>query len=241
MTDFEIDALWLSAQIALITVLICLPLAMVVASWAGRRRGPGRWVLDACLLLPMSLSPAVVGWAVLRIFGGDGPIGEPMREVFGWHLRLVPDGLLLIAIGITLPLMIRLMRPAFESVDTSRVMTARTLGANRWDAWWHVTAAQARPAILSALTLGFACAWGESGASLVLAAALQADSPNTPVGGTVPLTIVSALQTERGQHIGLRLCLISLGVALSATLLSEWAHQRWRRRSLPQGARGVAA
>ena len=81
MTDFEIDALWLSAQIALITVLICLPLAMVVASWAGRRRGPGRWVLDACLLLPMSLSPAVVGWAVLRIFGGDGPIGLSLIHI----------------------------------------------------------------------------------------------------------------------------------------------------------------
>jgi hypothetical protein len=57
----------------------------------------------------------------------------------------------------------------------------------------------------------------------------------------VPLTILSALQTERGQHIGLRLCLISLGVALVASLLSEWSYQRWRRQALPAGARGVAA
>ena len=39
MTDFELEALWLSARLALFTVLICLPVAMVVASWAGRRRG----------------------------------------------------------------------------------------------------------------------------------------------------------------------------------------------------------
>lgn len=240
MTDFELEALWLSARLALFTVLICLPVAMVVASWAGRRRGRGRWVIDGLLLLPLCLSPAVVGWGVLRVFGADGPAGVPLFDVFGWRLHLVPDGLMLVAISMALPLMIRMLRPAFESVDTSWVMTARTLGANRWEAWWHITAAQARPAVMSAAALGFACAWGETGASLVLAAALQANH-GPDATGTVPLTILSALQTERGQHIGLRLCLISLGVALVASLLSEWSYQRWRRQALPAGARGVAA
>jgi len=240
MTDLELEAIWLSARISVYTVLLCLPLAVLVASWAGRRRGPGRWVLDALLLLPMSLSPAVVGWAVLRVFGADGPMGSPMFEWFGWSLSLVPDGLLLVAASICLPLMVRVMRPAFETVDTGHVMTARTLGASRWDAWWHITVAQTRPALLSAVALGFASAWGESGASLVLAGALEAHAAPADVTGTVPLTILSALQTEPGQHIGLRLCLISLGLAVLACLLSEWSYQRWRRHSLPSGARGAA-
>lgn len=241
MTSLEMDALWLSCRIALLTTLICLPLSMVIASWAGRRRGRGRWVIDALLLLPMSLSPAVLGWSVLRVFGHDGPIGSPLFELFGWGLSLVPDGLVLVAGAMTLPLMIRMMRPAFESVDTGRVMTARTLGANRWDAWWHVTASQARPAIVSALALGFAAAWGESGASLMLAAALQGTDVGPTPEGTVPLSIVNALQTEPGQHIAFRLSMVSLGVALGTSMLCEWSHQRWRRRALPQGARGVAA
>ncbi len=239
MTDLELDAIWLSAQIATYTVLVCLPLAMLVASWAGRKRGPGRWPIDALLLLPMGLSPAVVGWAVLRVFGADGPIGSPMFDLFDWHLKLVPDGLLLVASSICLPLMVRVMRPAFESVDTGWVMTARTLGANRWSAWLHITVAQTRPALLSAIALGFASAWGESGASLVLAGALS-KGQESDVAGTVPLSILSALQTETGQHIGLRLCLISLAVALVATLLSEWSHQRWRRHALPPGSRGAS-
>jgi molybdate transport system permease protein len=242
MTDLELDAIWLSARIACMTVLLCLPLAVLVASWAGRRRGPGRWAFDALLLMPMGLSPAVVGWAVLRVFGADGPIGAPMLDLFGWYLTLVPDGLMLVAASICLPLMIRVMRPAFETVDTGHVMTARTLGASRWDAWWHITVAQTRPALLSAVALGFASAWGESGASLVLAGALQGASPPADgVSGTVPLTILSALQTEQGQHIGLRLCLLSLGVAMVASLMSEWLYQHWRRQALPSGARGAAA
>ena len=103
MTDFELEALWLSARLALFTVLICLPVAMVVASWAGRRRGRGRWVLDGLLLLPLCLSPAVVGWGVLRVFGADGPAGMPLFELFGWRLHLVPDGLMLVAIVIFWP------------------------------------------------------------------------------------------------------------------------------------------
>jgi molybdate transport system permease protein len=240
MTDLELEAIWLSTRIAASTVMVCLPLAVLVASWAGRRRGPGRWMFDALLLLPMSVSPAVVGWAVLRVFGADGPIGAPMLDLADWYLTLVPDGLMLVAASICLPLMVRVMRPAFETVDTGHVMTARTLGASRWDAWWHITVAQTRPALLSAVALGFASAWGESGASLVLAGALQGNAVQADTVGTVPLTILSALQTERGQHIGLRLCLISLGVAVVASLVSEWTYQHWRRQSLPSGARGAA-
>ena len=66
MTDFELEALWLSARLALFTVLICLPVAMVVASWAGRRRGRGRWVLDGLLLLPLGLVCAALALLARR-------------------------------------------------------------------------------------------------------------------------------------------------------------------------------
>ena len=101
--------------------------------------------------------------------------------------------------------------------------------------------AQTLPMLASATALGFAAAWGESGASVVLAAALQSRWPSTaPDTVTVPLTLLSAMQTERGQGIALRLSMASLGVALAAMLLSEWARQRWRRRALPLDARGVS-
>lgn len=243
MTSIEIDALILSACIAFVTVLLCFPGALWAASWAGRLGPRGRWVLDALLLLPLALSPAVIGWAVVSVLSRQGSAGHWLATTAGWHLKLVPDGLVLINVALTLPLMIRVMRPAFEVVDHTMVLTARTLGASRWSAWWSVTAAQTAPAMLSAIALGFAAAWGECGASVVLAAALQApgfvDHGMAP--STVPLTLMSAMQTPHGAGIALRLSLTSLGVALLAMLLSEWARLRWRRRALPPGARGVTA
>lgn len=243
MTSIELDALFLSACIAAVTVLLCFPAALWASSWAGRLGPRGRWVLDALLLLPLALSPAVTGWAVVSLLSRHTPAGHWLADSSGWQLRLVPDGLVLVNVALTLPLMIRTMRPAFEMIDHTMVLTARTLGASRWGAWWSITAAQTAPAMLSAIALGFAAAWGECGASVVLAAALQAPGlmePGLPAA-TVPLTLMSAMQTTRGEDIAMRLSLISLGVALTAMLISEWARLRWRRRALPDSARGVLA
>lgn len=241
MTSIELDALAFSARIAAVTVLISFPLAMLAASWAGRRGLKGRWVLDAMLLLPLGVSPAVIGWGVVSLLGPEGPTGDWLSKGQGWQAEIAPQGLVLVAFCLVLPLMIRTMRPAFEAVDLLQLQTARTLGATRWSAWWSVTVAQTAPMLLSAAALGFAAAWGESGASVVLAAALQARWPQSaPDAVTVPLTLLSAMQTERGQDIAFRLSMASLGVALAAMLLSEWARQRWRRRALPLDARGVS-
>ena len=240
MTSIELDALAFSARIAAITVLLSFPLAVLAASWTGRRGLRGRWALDA-LLLPLGVSPAVIGWAVVSLLGPEGPAGDWLSKGQGWSAAVAPQGLVLVASCLVLPLMIRTMRPAFETVDLLQLQTARTLGATRWSAWWSVTVAQTAPLLLSAAALGFAAAWGESGASVVLAASLQTRWPaSAPDTVTVPLTLLSAMQTERGQGIALRLSLSSLGVALAAMLLSEWARQRWRRRALPLDARGVS-
>jgi molybdate transport system permease protein len=243
MTSIELDALALSAVIAAVTVLLCFVPALWAASWSGRLGPRGRWVLDAVLLLPLALSPAVTGWAVVALLDRHGGLGGWLQANTSWQLRLVPEGLVLVNTVMTLPLMIRTMRPAFEAVDHTMVLTARTLGANRAWAWVSVTAAQAAPAMLAAVALGFAAAWGESGASMVLAAALQSpdltESALSPT--TVPLTLLSAMQTSRGQDIALRLSLCSVGVALVAMLISEWCRLRWRRQVLPESARGVAA
>lgn len=243
MTPIEFDALFFSARVAFLTVLLCFPLALLTASWAGRRGLRWRWALDALLLLPLSLSPAVVGWGVLSLAARHGMASSWLTSGAGATLQLAPHALMLMAACLVLPLMIRTMRPGFEAVDRHLVMTARTLGATRWGAWWSITVAQASPMLLSAAALGFAAAWGETGAAVVLAAALQAtpgvDPAHAGKVSSVPLTLLSAMQTERGQAVALRLSMVSLGVALAAVLVSEWTRQRWRRRTLPDSARGV--
>jgi molybdate transport system permease protein len=57
MSPWELDALWLSAQIALLTLLLSTPAAVVLASAMARARWRGHWLLDAVVLCPWLCRP----------------------------------------------------------------------------------------------------------------------------------------------------------------------------------------
>lgn len=225
-SSVESAALWLSLQVALITLALTTPLAVLLAAWMARSRWRGKVLVDALILLPMGLSPVVVGFAVIATLGQNGPVGAWLQAQTGYRLSLFPGGAVLAACLLTLPLMVRVMRPAFEARDPMLTPVARSLGATCWRAFTSVTLPMMWPAVASAMALGLAAAWGESGATLVLAASLQ---PQQATDITAPVALVQALLSPHRGDAALHLALSSLGVALLAMLLSEWGRARWRR------------
>ncbi len=228
MSSFETAAMLLSLQVALLTVLVTTPIAVVLALWMARTQWRGKFLLDAVILLPIALPPAVIGFALLMGLGQDGPLGQWLHEATGFSLNFFPAGAVLAASCMTVPLMVRVLRPAFEATDPMLLPVARTLGASRLKAFLTITLPLVWPAVASALALGLAAAWGESGATLVLAATLQ---PHQTADITAPVAMVqSLLSGARGEGSAWHLALVSLGVAMLAVVVSEWGRQRWRRR-----------
>ncbi|MCH8178990.1 MAG: ABC transporter permease subunit [Proteobacteria bacterium] len=226
MSAADIQAIGLSLRVAVLTVLIATPVSVVLASLMARTHWHGKWLLDTLILLPMGLPPAVIGFALLVGLGAEGALGAWLQASLGWHLSFYPSGAVLAACLMTVPLMVRLLRPAFEATDPMLLPVARSLGASRWQAWRTVSLPMAAPAVASAMALGLAAAWGESGATLVLAAALQGPAATEP---TAPVALVRALQQPGGMATAWHLAGASLGVALLAVAASEWARARWRR------------
>ena len=228
MSTFELEALSLSLQVALITLRISTPLELVLATVMARTQWRGKLVLDTLILLPMGLPPAVIGFGLLMSLGHDGAFGNWLHDLTGFTLNFYPDGAILAACIMTLPLMVRILRPALEASDPMLLPVARTLGASRWQGWWTITLPLVWPAVASAMALGLTAAWGESGATLVLAAALH---PHQVGDTTAPVALVQALLNQQdGEDAAWHLALISLGIALTAIVISEWGRQRWRRR-----------
>lgn len=228
MTSFEVQALLMSLQVALITMLISTPLALVLATLMARTQWRGKLVLDSLILLPMGLPPAVIGFALLVTLGGESAFGAWLTEDLGLHLSFYPTGAVLAASVMTVPLMVRLLRPALEASDPLLLPVARTLGASRWQGWWTITLPTVWPVIASSMALGLAAAWGESGATLVLAAALR---PHQMGDTTAPVAMVQALLNEEdGVATAGRLALVSLGIAVAAVMASEFGRRRWRKR-----------
>jgi molybdate transport system permease protein len=63
---------------------------------------------------------------------------------------------------------IRIAKLAFDAVSPKRAGVARTLGATRWQAFWHVELAETRRGLVEAFVLTWATAFGLFGPVILL-------------------------------------------------------------------------
>src|SRR5579862_2515119 len=103
----EWQALRLSLEVALWSLVWNLPVATAVAWLLVRRRFPGRTLLDALVHLPLVLPPVLTGYLLLVLFGARGPIGGWLQRTFGVHLIFTTAGTVLAVTVMTFPLMVR--------------------------------------------------------------------------------------------------------------------------------------
>ena len=223
MTAPELQALWLSLQVAATATLATLPVALLLAWLLARGRWPGKPLLEALVNLPLVLPPVVIGYALLLAFGRQGPLGRWLHEVFGLTFVFSFRGGVLAAAVMALPLMVRALRQALEAVDRGLEDAARTLGASRLDAFFSVTLPLAAPGLLSGAVLGYAASLGEFGATITFVSNVPGQTQ------TLPLAIYSALQSADGEAAALRLVACSVALAFAALALAHWGSRRLAR------------
>lgn len=214
MTPAETEALLLSLVVAGRAALIGLPLAIAAAWIVARCRFPGRMLLDALFHAPLVLPPVVVGFALLLLFGRQGPLGAVLEGI-GVRLVFTSWGASLAAGVMAFPLMVRAVRQALDAIDPKLEEAARGLGAGFWDVLFTVTLPLAAPGLVAALVVGFAASLGEFGAVITFAANVPGETQ------TLPLAIYSALQVPGGERAAVRLALIAFVLAIAGLALSE--------------------
>ncbi len=219
----DIEAIWLTLIVAGRAVGFALPLA-VVAAWAlARGRFAGHAMLNTLVHLPLVLPPVVTGWLLLIVFGIRGPIGSRLMEWFGMRLVFTTNGAALACAVMTFPVMVRAIRLSLEAVDPGLEAAARSLGAGWFDRMLTITMPLASPGILVGGIVGFATCLGEFGAVITFAASIPGETR------TLPLAIYAALQEPGGEERAAALALVSLALALTGLLLSDWLARRLNR------------
>lgn len=220
LTEAEWYVILLSLRVSVVAVLLTLPLAYTLAWVIARRRFPGRVLLDAAVHLPLVLPPVVTGWLLLLLLGRNGPVGSWLEATFGLVLVFNWTGAAVAAAVMSLPLMVRAMRLSIEAVDRKLVDAARTLGANRWQAFLTITLPLSLPGIAAGAMLGFARSLGEFGATITFAANIEGQTR------TLPLAIYTGLQIPGAESAVARLAIISIVLSLGALIVSEWLVRR---------------
>jgi len=164
--------LWQPLRLSLViafcaTVLVAL-VGIPLAFFMARRRFWGKSLMEALILLPMVLPPTVAGYLIIILFGARGLLGSWLDRWLGYSIMFRPEGAVLAAAAVSLPLLYMPARAAFASVERELEDVARLLGARRLSLFWHVSLPLARRGITSGLLLAFARGLGEFGATIMV-------------------------------------------------------------------------
>ena len=225
LTPAELEILGLSVKVALTSVLVSLPLALGLAFLLARVEFPGKTLVDGVVHLPLVLPPVVIGYLLLVGFGRNGPIGAFLAEHFGIVFAFRWSGAALASAAMGLPLAVRAMRQAVETVDRRLESAAATLGAPPLAVFATVTLPLIMPGVLNGMLLAFARSLGEFGATITFVSNIPGETQ------TLPLAIYTLTQIPSGDAQALRLCVLSILLSLGALMASELLLRRARRRA----------
>ena len=164
----DLQALRLTAALAVCSTLCLLVLGTPLAWWLARTRSRMKGAVAAVVALPLVLPPTVIGFYLLMLMGPHGPIGQ-FTQWLGWGLLpFTFGGLVVGSVMHSLPFVVQPLQQAFEAIGHRPMEVAATLRASPWDRFVSVALPLARPGFLTAAVLGFAHTVGEFGVVLMI-------------------------------------------------------------------------
>lgn len=213
------QALWLSTQLAFVTLLVLLPAGLWLGRWLATTNSGARSWVDALVMLPLVLPPTVLGYYLLVSLGGASPLGHWLEQHLGLRLVFNFTGLVLASVVFNIPFMVQPIQRAFEAIPRELGEAAAVSGLGAWQTLWRVELPLAWPGIVSAMVLTAVHTLGEFGVVLMM-------------GGNIPgetKTIAIAIY-DRAQAFDLasanRMSLMLLVLSLIAVTASFFASAR---------------
>lgn len=210
----------------MLATVIAFFLGVLFAYLLTKKKVPGKNIWETILILPMILPPSIVGYLLLKVFGKRGPIGAFLLDTFGIQIVFTWIACVIAATVVALPLMYQNAKGAFQSVDPSYELAAKTLGSSSFKVFRTVTFPLSGPGIVSGIVLTFARALGEFGATLMLAGNIPGKTQ------TIPTAIYYAVvvgKDEKASMLVLIMVLFSFALIFG---LNMWLKRREKRGGL---------
>ena len=214
MTIFEINALFLSIKIGLLSTLFILLPGIFLGWILAKKSFFGKTILDSIVHLPLVIPPIGVGYILLIMFGKNGSIGSFLFENFNINLSFSWIGAAIACSVMSFPLMVRPIRVLMEAQDKRIDEAARTLGASELKIFLSITLPLAYPGILAGLVLSFARSIEEFGATIAFVGNIPGETQ------TLPLALWTLIETSNSSNEIIRLGLISVCLSLVALLIA---------------------
>jgi sulfate/thiosulfate transport system permease protein len=233
-TGSGLDSFW--AALSAPDAIFALKLSVVTSFWAtvfnvvfgllaayvlSRYVFFGRTAIIVTISLPTAIPTAVAGFALLLLWGKYGMLGRFISE--DHQIMFTPYAIILANIFVTFPLAFGVLMSVFETMDKSLEEASATIGATRWQTFWHVTLPSLRGAIATGSLLTFARAIGEFGSTILVSGNLAGSTQ------TAPLYIFAKFnegQVEAANAVAIVLALFSFAIFSVLFFARDWLEAR---------------
>jgi molybdate transport system permease protein len=222
MTAVEWQIVGFTIWVAALSTVAILPVGLALAWALARGNWPGKSVVETFVTLPLVMPPVATGLILLKTFGKHG-LGGFLQDKFHFQVIFTWRAVLLALSVMSLPLLVRSARSAFEEVNPRLEQIARTLGAGDWRVFFTISIPLAARGIVGGMLLAFARALGEFGATIMVAGYMPGKT------ATISLAIFENVQLGEDAH-AYRL----LGVSVVLAFIAVWSSEFFlRRRKMP--------
>jgi molybdate transport system permease protein len=221
LTSADIQALWLTFQLACVTTLCLLIIATPLAWWLSQSRSRWRAPIESLVALPIVLPPTVIGFYLLIAFNTNSPIGGAWLALTGKALAFSFEGLVIGSMIYSLPFVAQPLQLAFSKIDANHLHAATLMGANSWVRFTAIIFPLARQGYIGATVLGFAHTIGEFGLVLMIGGSIPGE---TQVASIRLFELVEGMQYTQAHFIAGILLILSF----TALLFAYKTPLKWR-------------
>lgn len=217
----DLFPLWNSLRIGTISAIIVFFVGIAAAYYIAKLPQVIKGILDVIMTLPLVLPPTVVGFVLLCVLGPKHTIGKWVYEVLNTKLVMRWWSAVFAVVVVTLPLMYRAARGAFEGFDETLSQAGKTLGLSNSYIFWKIRMPYCRQGIIAGIILSFARAIGEYGATSMIAGYIP--------GKTATIsTEVYQLWRIGNDDLAIRWVLVNIAISavviLAVTLIEQRSH-----------------
>lgn len=213
MTAEEWGIAGFTLRMAATSTLLILPPGLLLGWLLARRNWPGKSLIETLVTLPIVMPPVATGLLLLQTFGRRRALGR-LLERLGIDVVFTWKAVVIAMMVMSMPLLLRAARTAFEEINPRLEQIAETLGASPMRVFFTITLPLARRGVAGGVVLAFARGIGEFGATILVAG----DIPGRT--RTIALTIYERVQLGHDTS-AYRMVALSAIIAFAALWISE--------------------
>lgn len=214
----DIEPIWLSIKLALITTLFLLLIGIPVAYWLSRKQTVFKLIAEALITMPLVLPPSVLGFYLLLAFSPNNALGKWLHEHFDLQLVFSFKGLVFASIIYSLPFMVSPVKAAFSHLPRSMAEASYVMGKSKVRTFFSVLLPNIRPSLFTAAVLTFAHTLGEFGVVLMIGGNIPGE---TKVASIAIYDAVEMMDYSAANNYALTLFAITFVIVIGVFMINR--------------------